>query len=218
MRFIIALLMLSSTARAQDAFEIQVYDSQTAAPATAGFELHLNTGGDHLTHFTLEPHVGLLAWLEAGAYFQTVLRGDDRFDYGGVKLRLKARVPRRLGGVVGLALNGEVSIVPKPYEDGVGGELRPIVDVSWRRLYFSVNPIVSFDRHGVDFEPAVKATVRIVGPLGAGAEYYAAVRPKVQRLLGVIDVERGRLSLNFGADYTFGERQWTVKAIVGLEI
>ena len=37
---LLLLLAFASTARAQDAFEIQVYDSETAAPATGGFELH----------------------------------------------------------------------------------------------------------------------------------------------------------------------------------
>ena len=213
------VLLLPAVARAQDAFEIQVYDAETAPKGQSGFELHINTGGDHFTHFTLEPHVGLLSWLEAGAYFQTALRPDGVFDYAGVKLRLKARTPRRLARLIGLGLNVEISSVPRPYENGFGGEVRPIIDLEWRRLYISVNPILSFDFEGnIDFEPAAKLSLKVIPALAVGAEYYGAVSAGVNRILGVIDAEYGRIGLNLGAGYSFGPNTWLVKAIVGLAI
>jgi hypothetical protein len=216
-RTLVCVLLLAAPARAQDDFEIQVYDAETAAVGQSGFELHLNTGGDDYSHFTLEPHVGLLGWLEAGAYLQTQLLPDGSFEYAGVKLRLKARVPRRLRGF-GLALNVEWSAEPGQM-GGMGGELRPIVDFQWRRLYLAVNPIVSFDFSGsVDFEPAVKLGIKVIEPLWVGAEYYAAAVSGVQRILGVIDVVYGRVGLNLGAGYSFGDDKWLVKAIVGLQI
>jgi hypothetical protein len=208
-RALVCLLLLTAQARAQDDFEIQVYDAETAARHEAGFELHLNAFANRLSHFTLEPHIGLLDWLEAGAYFQTFLDGND-FRYGGVKLRLKARMPHRHHGF-GMALNVEWSAEP----GAMGGELRPIIDFEWRRLYVAVNPIVSFDAKGADFEPAVKTTIRIIAPLAAGVEYYGAVTAHVHRLLGVIDVSWGRLGLNAGAGYSWGDNRWLVKAIVG---
>src|SRR5215470_18909169 len=106
MRRLILLLLCAPSARAQDAFEIQVYDASTAPPLTAGLEVHLNGvlhGSEepsadselpthHVAHFTLEPHLGLLDWLEAGAYLQTALRPEGTYDYAGAKLRLKARL------------------------------------------------------------------------------------------------------------------------------
>src|SRR3954465_12696489 len=132
MRAFFCVLVLSAQAWAQDDFEIQVYDAETAARHEAGFELHLNAFGDGFSHFTLEPHIGLTDWLEAGAYFETFLEGDQ-FHYGGVKLRLKGRMPRRHHGF-GMALNVEWSAEP----GGQGGELRPVVDFEWRRLYVAV--------------------------------------------------------------------------------
>jgi hypothetical protein len=214
-RAIFLFLLIGATARAQDAFEIQVYDAETAAPKTAGFELHINTGGDLISHFTLEPHVGLLNWLEAGAYFQTRLLPDGSFEYAGVKLRLKARVPRRIRGF-GFALNLEWSATP---DERFAGEARPILDFSWRRLYVAVNPIVSFTFAGaVDFEPAAKITIRVFGPMALGAEWYGTATAGIERVFGVMDVEYGRLSLNLGAGYSFGDDKWIVKSIVGLEI
>jgi hypothetical protein len=214
-RAAVLLLLIGANARAQDAFEIQVYDAETAAPKTSGFELHINTGGDRFTHFTLEPHVGLLSFLEAGAYFQTQLLPDGSFEYAGVKLRLKARVPRRIRGF-GFALNLEWSATP---DERFGGEARPIIDFEWRRLYVSVNPIVSFTFAGaVDFEPAAKIVIRVFAPLSLGAEWYGTATAGIERIFGVADVEYGRLSLNLGAGYSFGDDKWIVKAIVGLTI
>ena len=81
MRASILLLVCATAAGAQDAFEIQVYDASTAPPLTAGVEVHLNgvlrgseqpsAAGElpthHVAHATLEPHLGLTEWLEAGA-------------------------------------------------------------------------------------------------------------------------------------------------------
>jgi hypothetical protein len=213
---ILGLLFLSVPARAQDPFEIQVYNSETAAPRESGFELHLNTSADRFTHMTLEPHVGLNRWLEAGAYFQTQLDPDGTFHYEGVKLRLKMRVPRLIGNVLGLALNVEVSSEPS---EGFAGEARPILDLQWKRLYLAVNPIVSFTFAGeVDFEPAAKFAVILFKPLSVGAEYYGSVREHIQRIFGAFDVDYGRIGLNFGAGYSFGDDKWIVKAIVGLTI
>ena len=210
---LLLLLFLTTAARAQDNFEIQVYDAATSQPGHSGFELHLNAFGNGVSHFTLEPHVGLLSWLEAGAYFETLLGPDGNFHYAGVKLRLKMRVPRRLKGF-GLALNGEWAAEVT----GQGGELRPIVDFQWRRLYVSVNPIVSFDGLHVDFEPAVKVTVKAISALVLGVEYYGTATAGIERIFGVLDAEYGNLGLNLGAGYSFGDNRWIVKAIVSLEL
>lgn len=214
-RLFFCVFFLATSARAQDAFEIQVYNSETAPPKESGFELHINTSGDQFSHFTLEPHLGLLNWLEVGAYFQTELRPDGNFDYAGVKLRIKGRVPRRIGRVLGLALNLEIASEP----EGYAAEARPIIDLQWKRLYLAINPIVSFDFRGnVDFEPAAKFSVILIPALSIGAEYYGTVENRINRIFGALDVEYGRIGLNLGAGYSFGDDKWIVKAIVGLTI
>jgi hypothetical protein len=236
-------------AAAQDAFEIQVYDSETAPPRDFGLEVHLNyvaagvtatsaageLPSDRVAHLTLEPHVGLASWAEAGAYFQTALRSDGGFDYAGVKLRLKTRVPRKLArGLVGLALNFELSSVPRTYEaTGLGGELRPIADVAWKRLYASVNPILGFDFFGADaghpqLEPAATLLVSVVEGWAMGVEYYAALGPidrplpsdkQVHRLFAVATVTYQWLGVHVGGGYGFAAGdKWIAKAILSFDL
>jgi hypothetical protein len=241
------VLLVGSAARAQDNFEIQVYDSETAPRGAVGLEVHLNVFAqgvrqaagvelptDRVTHFTLEPHVGLARWCEAGAYLQTALRPDGNFDYAGVKLRYKMRVPRRFAGVVGLALNIELSSVPAIYEPPeLGGELRPILDAELGRIYLSINPILALELRGrlaghPQLEPAAQLLVRAVGALQVGLEYYAALGPidaplpaadEVHRLFVVGQYGRGGLGINLGVGYGLaaGER-WIVKTILSGEL
>src|SRR5689334_9771233 len=99
---IATLCAMGNAVRAQDAFEIQVYDSGVAARGQPGLELHVNhqlidVASDE-THLTLEPHYGLTDWAELGGYFQTLATTTGDVAYAGVKLRLKLRKPGRLWG------------------------------------------------------------------------------------------------------------------------
>ena len=250
---VISILLLPSIAHAQDRFEIQVYDSNIAPKGESGLEVHVNTVVDgthqanadgesathHLTHITFEPHLGLTRWAELGMYFQTAVFADGRPEWAGFKVRLKSVFPHRFArGVIGLGLNIELSVVPQTFEANVwGSELRPIFDVRFRRLYFSVNPIIDIDLAGSvagrpQLQPAAKLAVRVVSTLSVGAEYYAALGPvtgftassnQLHRIMGVIDYARELtkavdLDLNIGAGYDLtgnGDR-WVVKAIVGV--
>lgn len=253
--FVCVFLFASLTthlARAQDRFEIQVYDAETAPKAGAGLELHLNfvpVGSaspsaeaelptHHVTHVTFEPHLGLASWCELGAYIQAAMRPDGSVEYAGFKLRFKTRIPRRVGrNLIGLALNIEVSEIPATYEANVwGSELRPVIDLQWRRLYFSVNPIVSVDLGGrlaglPQLQPAAKFAVSIIPALAVGAEYYAAFGPlnspygladQMHRLIGVLDITHKltnvvNFDVNIGAGYNFGAGdRWVAKAIIGI--
>ncbi len=239
---------LARAAAAQDAFEIQVYDSEVADPEAFGLEVHLNyvaagvttpsgteLPSDRVTHLTLEPHLGLARWCEAGAYFQTALRPDGSFDYAGVKLRLKTRVPHKVArGLVGLALNFELGAVPRTYEaTGLGGELRPIIDVAWKRLYASVNPIVGFDFFGPDaghprLEPAATVLLSLVEGWAMGVEYYGAYGPidhplpaadPIHRLFVVSTMTYKWFGLHVGGGYGFtaGDK-WIAKAILSFDL
>jgi hypothetical protein len=241
---ILLLTLLPGAAMAQDAFERQVYDSETAPPGAWGVELHTNrsfgepTAGANgelpssgVTRFTLEPHVGGAWWFEAGCYFQTALRPDGEFDFAGVKARMKARTRKWLDGRVGLALNVEVSALPKAYEPQVyGSELRPVADFRSGRLYASVNPILSFAWTGPNagrptFEPAAKVGMVLTRRLMVGPEYYGAWGtfgsatsnpPLVHFVYGTLDFTSAWFDLNFGVGYAFNApERWSVKAILG---
>ena len=220
-------------AHAQDAFEIQVYDAATAAPGQVGIEVHLNHFVDgrktvedgeqpthRATHLTFEPHVGIARWCEAGFYLVTNISSGGDYDLAGVKARFKMRIPRRLaGGLIGLAPNQELGSLRRDFEaDQVGWELRPVIDLSWKRLYFSINPILDMPLSGPmaghpEVEPAAKLALSIVDAVSIGAEYYASFGPidapvglsdQVHRLFGAVDVAFRAWKLDFDLNLAMG--------------
>ena len=217
-----AVLGVPAVAHAQDAFEIQVYDSATAPRSEVGIETHLN---QHIidsaaseTHLTLEPHYGLTDWAELGGYFQTAMTTRGDLAYAGVKLRLKLRRPGRVWeDRIGLAINGELSAVPSRFEPEVwGSEIRPILDLTTGALYASINPILTVDLRGElaghpQLEPAAKITVKLREAVAVGAEAYGAFGPlddlgseRVTRLLAVVDLTGDWWDLNVGVGYGWG--------------
>jgi hypothetical protein len=241
----LGLALMAPAVRAQDTFEIQVYDSETAGPWQAGLETHLiwiasgttalspegEYPTDHQFHLTFEPHLGIGTWAEVGMYLQTAVVPDHGFQYAGVKLRGKVRLPEKLGGHVGLAVNVEISAIPARFEAAVwGSEIRPIVDGRWGPFYASFNPILAIDFNGPDagipqFQPAAKAAFDVLGSLALGAEYYGAfgkvtsflpLSESTNRLFAVLDFTSDYFDLNFGVGYGFtGPEQWLVKMILG---
>jgi hypothetical protein len=230
-----ALVSITSIARAQDAFEIQVYDTETAERGESGLELHVNqhviTGAAGETHVTFEPHYGLAAWAELGGYFQTAVTTAGDLAYAGVKLRLKLRRPHRVWqDRIGLAINGELSAVPSRFEPQVwGGEIRPIIDLTVGRLYAAFNPILSVELQGdvaghPQLEPAAKLTAKLAANIAVGVEAYGAFGPvddlgseHGSRLLAVVDVTGGWWDVNLGGGYGWGSTDHVVaKLIVGI--
>jgi hypothetical protein len=178
-------LTAARTAAAQDPFEIQVYDPETNDPGQFGLELHSNaaTSGDTTLHETLEASFGVLPSLEIGAYLQTALRPAARFEYAGAKARVKWRLPVPESFPIQIALNAELSLLPKIYDPAeLGGELRPILEWHPGDFVLDLNPILSFDWRGPDagiphFEPAVSARYEIGGLIALGLEYYGGIGP-----------------------------------------
>ena len=115
-------------------------------------------------------------------YLQTAIRPDEGFEYAGVKLRCKLRLDEKLAGAIGLAINFEISNVPRQFEPNVwGSEIRPIIDGRWGLFYASFNPIFDIDLNGPQaglpqFEPAAKVAFDVVHSLALGLEYYGALR------------------------------------------
>jgi hypothetical protein len=228
MAVLAGVVFASAPARAQDRFEIQVYDSEVADAGEPGLEVHTNYAfrgsrgvspeGElpthHVLNLTFEPHLGLFGWAEVGAYLQTAVRPEGSFDYAGVKLRFKAKWPDKLfGGAVGLAVNGELSRVPARYEPSKwGSEVRPIVDARVGRVYAAVNPIVAIEFGGPfaghpQLHPAAKLAFSVIPALSLGAEYYGGFGPvdspypaaeQHHKVYGVLDLVSEYLDLNFG--------------------
>jgi hypothetical protein len=198
-----ALVWGPAAARAQDAFEIQVYQPDINEPGRAGLELHLNYMAQgiktsasselpthHLFHTTLEPSFGLGHNWELGGYLQAAFGPDGVHDFAGAKVRAKVRLPS--AGPFAFAVNAEIGWLPPRYDAARwGSEIRPIVEYrrgSWR---IDVNPIVSFEWTGVDqglpkLEPCGSVNYELTPRLAVGVEYYGALGP-VTRLLPVAE-------------------------------
>ena len=170
------LLVAPAGARAQDRFEIQVYEAEVNAPWQASLQLHLNytvigeslpqyegeTPPDRAARFTLEPALGITEFFEVGAYLQAVTAPGYDFKWAGVKLRTLFVVPRRLSGAWDFGLNLEVSYVPKAAEQAPWAtELRPII--GWRSKWVGVwiNPILGWSLSGPGaFRPELTPAAR----------------------------------------------------------
>ncbi len=234
MRRAALLLLIARVAHAQDEFEIQVYDADTAPLGEAGLEVHLNHHLIHdapdQTHLTFEPHYGATEWLELGGYFQTSLDTNGDLEYAGVKLRAKLRWPERLWCKrLGLAINFEVSAVPSQFEPNVwGSEVRPIVDLRAGRVYAALNPIVGIDLAGTvaghpQLEPAAKLALVLGESAMLGVELYGAFGPidalteGVDRVFGVVDLKGSWWDLNAGIGASRGSADHPIgKLIFGI--
>jgi len=232
---IFASIAVPRPVRAQDEFEIQVYDVETAPEGEPGIELHLN---QHLirmepdaTHLTFEPHYGLRDWAELGGYFQTSLTSTGELAYAGAKLRTKLRAPHRLwDDRVGLAINFEISDVPRQFEPNQwGSEIRPIAELRSGPLYAAVNPIVAMDLAGAlaghpQLEPAAKLAYVASDTAMVGIEAYAAFGPvdalgdgSIDRGFITLDVHGRRWDLNVGIGASHGSQDHPIgKLIVGI--
>jgi hypothetical protein len=231
----LACVLVGASAWAQDPYEIQVYAADILVPGTAGLELHVNharaSSSDYATHLTLEPHLGLASWCEAGLYLTSVITPDGHYGFSGVKARFKAGLPQRVHGLVGLALNTELAFGGAAPGEGMGLELRPIVDLDLPWAYLAFNPIFTVDFAGptaLGFEPALKANVKLSELVQVGVEYYGGLElapgptPLAHRLFSVVDVEwrmgSVAISLDAGIGYGLaGPEKVLVKTILGLD-
>jgi hypothetical protein len=193
---LLSSLLLTSSAWAQDPFEIQVYDTSINEPGHFGLELHSNyvasgvgpsssgeLATDRVLHETLEPSFGLTDFLELGAYLQTARRPDGTFDYAGVKLRTKLVLPESQDWPIHLAVNVELSWLPAAYDVARwGGEIRPILEWHPGSWVVDLNPILSFAFGGPDagvpsFDPALGVRWEFDDLLALGLEYYGGTGP-----------------------------------------
>lgn len=244
----IGVLLLTTPARAVDPFEIEVYDGTSNSPGVPGLELHINTVAigettapspeypeNHQSHFTLEPSIGVLPWWELGGYFETALRGDDAFDYAGVKLRTKFVTPPTWDPRWRLGLNVEFSYLPEGYDrDRWGNELRPIVAWEDDRFALALNPIVDTPLAGPDasagptFQPCLMAVYKLHETASFGFEYYANLGPfskgflvwkdeehYLYEVFNLLEIQRLELNAGVGEGLTADSNRLIFKMIVG---
>jgi hypothetical protein len=240
--------IVPGVAHALDPFEIQVYDGTASPPGHAGLELHVNhwrgsqPGAqpvlplDRQTHMTLEPSLGVLPFLELGAYVQAAVLADGSLDFAGAKLRAKVVTPEGWHEHLRLGINFELSGLPRKFEaDRFGGEIRPIIGWDDRWFIVAANPNLEVDltnagwRDGPGLAPSVQALLKIPDVVGIGVEYYAELGPMkrigkdptAQYLFGVAQLlaDLGwELNVGVGFGLTDASEDVIVKAIVGHEL
>jgi len=192
-----ALALAAAPARAQDNYEIQVYDAETVAPGHTMVELHSNFTIDgsktmvdglepteHAVHETVEITHGFTNWFETGFYIFTSARSGQGWDWVGDHVRPRVRAPESWHWPVETSLSLEVGYQRRKFStDTWTLEIRPIVDKKQGRWYWSINPTLDRSFHGpgvnqgVVFSPNFKFSYDLTPKVAAGLEYYGSVGP-----------------------------------------
>jgi len=247
---IMSLLLWSIGAQAQDNYEIQVYGSQTIAPGATMLELHSNYTFDgtvaqengvyathHILHETVEITHGFNDWLEVGFYFFNALGNEGRTNYVGSHIRPRVRVPDSWNWPVGVSLSVEGGYQKPEYsEDDWSLEIRPIVDKTINKWYFSFNPTFDKSLHGLNsskgfvFSPNLKGAYNISKVWALGLEYYGAVggvfnflpfQQQEHQLFVAADVDFSadwELNFGYGLGFTDATDNGIAKVILGYRI
>jgi hypothetical protein len=192
-----AALLVAARLDAQENYEIQVYPSETADRKTTMFELHSNWkgAGRRLTeggvlptqgafHETLEITHGFSDVFELGFYVFTSARAGDGWKYAGSHIRPRIRAPESWKLPVGLSLSSEFGWVSSEFDaNNWTAELRPIIDQTIGKLYWSVNlalgwavtgPDAGLGIKGVGVSPNVKVSYELHPKIAIGVEYYGS--------------------------------------------
>jgi outer membrane putative beta-barrel porin/alpha-amylase len=244
---VLMLLAGSAPVVAQENFEIQVYGAETMKPGNTMLELHTNTAVQGTTrttdgvrrtqgawHETLELTHGFTPWFETGFYLFTSIQPDTSWEWVGDHIRPRLRVPESWDWPVGLSLSAEAGYQRREFStDTWTIELRPIIDQTLGKFYWSINPTLGFSLEGQnagkapDFAPAVKISYEVLPKVSAGIEYYGSVGPvnhfdaardQQHQLFPVIDIDFGpqwEFNVGVGFGLTPATDSLIVKMILG---
>lgn len=243
-----ALAFWAGPAAAQGNFEIQVYGSETTAPGTWMVELHSNAAIQGTTsqnagpirptqdavHETLEVTRGWTPWFETGGYLFTSIQQDQGWEWVGVHLRPRVRVPEDWGWPVGLGLSVEVGYQQSTYSlDTWTIEIRPIIDKQIGRWYFAFNPVLDQSlkgpgtHTGIEFSPQAKVSYDLTKVVSTGIEYYGGLGPvgsflpasqQQQLLFAVADLNldpKWEINFGVGVGLTHDSDGLIIKLILG---
>jgi hypothetical protein len=224
----LCLLAAAGTTRAQDNYEIQVYGSETVPAHHTMLEFHTNFTAEgekatvdgvlptnHAWHETIEITHGFNNWFETGFYFFTSARAGNGWDYVGSHIRPRVRVPPSWRWPVGVSLSTEFGYQCREFSpDTWTLEIRPIIDKTTGRWYWSFNPSLDRAFHGesvskgVEFSPNFKFSYDVTHKVAAGLEYYGSVgsitgfdplRDQQHAIFPTIDLNLGpQWEVNFG--------------------
>jgi hypothetical protein len=182
------------TASAQDLFELEVFEYDTAAAGEYDVALHTNVmsaggvvpasaAGDHRpAHVSLEVARGWTPRFESAAFVQTApfgSSGSARFAGGHLRSKVRlgtlARLPLRFAASAEYAFNRTAFD-----HERQTFELRSILDYSRGRLTLLANPSVEVVTHGSDqgldpvFDVSARAAWRILERVTVATDYFSA--------------------------------------------
>lgn len=198
MRYLfIFLLFCPFFSRAQDNYEIQVYAAPTMEKGTTIFELHSNYTFDgernvvgevrpshHSLHETVEITHGVTNDFEIGFYIFTNATRPYGWQFVGTHIRPRVAAPEKWKLPVGLSLSAEFGYQRAQYAaDTWSIEIRPIIDKLFKKLYLSLNPVLSVQLKGAQkqsapsFAPNIKAAWDLTKKISFGVEYYGDMGP-----------------------------------------
>jgi hypothetical protein len=210
-----------SLARAQDSFEIQVYEYATVPRGWWNLETHSNytvrgtrafegpvAPTQRQTHLTFELTHGITDYVEMAGYLVFAKRDAKGPEYAAYRLRPRVRAPESWKLPVKVSMSAEVGFPQKAFEENATTlELRPILEWGRDRVLLDVNP--TFGRalrgpgtsEGWDFEPGVRLGYAATPRLDLSLEYYASVGSLSDPLPGAQQVHQ----IFPGVDISFGE-------------
>ena len=240
-------LFFAHCLRAQGNYEIQVYAADTEPPKSTMIEIHSNFTPDgqkrvingvyptnHQEHETLEITQGLTSWSEVGFYVFTSEQDGHGVQWVGDHLRPRVRVPDSWHWPVGVSLSTEIGYQRAVYSpDTWTWEIRPIIDKSVGRWYFSINPALERTFHGPDvdqgigFAPGAKVGYDFSKVVSGGIEYYAdygritspdTLHNQQQQIFVVTDLNvspKWEINMGVGIGPTAATDHWIIKGILG---
>jgi hypothetical protein len=193
----ILFLLSSFIVSGQDNYEIQVYGAETVPAGCTMFELHSNytingfkdtadgvLPTDKAIHETVEITHGFTPFFEVGFYQFTAINHNMGWAYVGNHLRPRIAAPDEWKWPVGASLSLEAGYQRPEYcTDQWTLEIRPIIDKTAGKWYFSLNPVVDYSfkgythDQGLIFSPDFKFSYEFTSYLQVGLEYYNSLGP-----------------------------------------
>ena len=196
-RSLLLLLPLALSLRAQDPFEIQVYEYETVPKGMWSLETHTNftfrgtkepegtvAPSNNQFHLTYELTRGITEHFELAGYFLLSRRPGtpgNGFEYAGAHIRPRYSIPESVGLPFKASISMEIGWPVKQYEEAtLTIELRPIIEKSFGKYQLDFNPTFNRGLRGPadskqwQFEPSARIAYEATKRLDVTFEYYGA--------------------------------------------
>ncbi|MFN8582050.1 MAG: hypothetical protein U0163_13895 [Gemmatimonadaceae bacterium] len=192
---LLPLFLASTPARAQDTFEVQVYEYETVPRGMWNLETHFNytmrgstayegsvAPTNHQAHLTFELTRGITDHFELAGYLVFAHRPGAGAEYVAYRIRPRVSVPEAWGWPVKVSLSTEVGFPKSTYEAAHSTlEIRPIVEKGFGKFTVDVNPTLGRalsgpgSDEGWDMEPGARVGYAVSPKVDLSLEYYGSL-------------------------------------------